>query len=232
MKSNCKAFSLVELMVVIVIIGVLAGIAVPTYGGYVRKVKFAEGNLGINILTKNQVKFYLENKEFAYAPGKPRYVPKSKLPYVSEPDMTNDDVLMNYWSKVGFPVPLGAETSFNYQTYGGKNTSLGTPIMRGGGEDSWTTNVVSSHYSTTALLEGGGRCIVGSNAQGEFRTIEYLSPAGKPGYAWAFVIAIANMKLGEPGHDNPCTLLYKIIDLDSNGKVNASSPVVTLFSGE
>jgi prepilin-type N-terminal cleavage/methylation domain-containing protein len=227
-----RAFSLVELMVVIVIIGILSAIAVPVYNGYIRKAKLMEGTIGVDIISKNQIKFYLENKEFAYAPGKPRHVPNSKLRFESEPSEVNDTQIMNYWSRVGFAVPIGAETGFQYQTFGGKNTSAGTQINRGGAGDGWSTNVVAPGVSTSAPAEGGGRCMIGNNPDGQFRTGDYITPAGKPDYAWSFVLAIANMKLDDPGVNNPCTLLYKLVDLGDNGKINGSHPIANLFVGE
>ena len=41
--NNTQGFTLIELMVVILIIGLLASICVPTYQGYLTKAKVTEG---------------------------------------------------------------------------------------------------------------------------------------------------------------------------------------------
>ena len=44
MNKNVKGFTLVELVVVIAIVGVLAGILIPSMMGYVKKAKFSASN--------------------------------------------------------------------------------------------------------------------------------------------------------------------------------------------
>lgn len=58
MKKNEKGFTLIEIIVVIVMIGVLAAIAVPIYSGYVLRARASEG-----ITTLGAIKtFVLERK--------------------------------------------------------------------------------------------------------------------------------------------------------------------------
>jgi type IV pilus assembly protein PilE len=41
-RAKSKGFSLMELMIVVVITGVLAAIAIPTFSGYVQKARTSE----------------------------------------------------------------------------------------------------------------------------------------------------------------------------------------------
>ncbi len=66
MKNSSKAgFTLVELLVVIVIIGILAAVAVPQYQKAVTKARFAEAGLVLNALWKACALHELEHGEYA-----------------------------------------------------------------------------------------------------------------------------------------------------------------------
>ena len=64
MKRRWKqtaGFTLVKLIVVIAILGVLAGVAVPTYSGYVKKANMAaDQTLASDIATAMQLQYYAD----------------------------------------------------------------------------------------------------------------------------------------------------------------------------
>jgi type IV pilus assembly protein PilA len=64
-RKQDEGFTLVELIVVIVIIGILAAIAVPSFLGQTNRAREAEGIASVGTLNKAQQAFYLQNGRFA-----------------------------------------------------------------------------------------------------------------------------------------------------------------------
>ena len=59
-----KGFTLVELVIVIVIVGILSVISVPIYRGYVQKAKMTEGQDLVGSIVKAQLAFHVKYGEF------------------------------------------------------------------------------------------------------------------------------------------------------------------------
>ena len=53
-------------MVVVVIIGILAGVAVPLYSGYLRRSKITDAYMSLEAISKAEVTYWMENKEFRW----------------------------------------------------------------------------------------------------------------------------------------------------------------------
>ena len=69
-KQGCKAsskagFSLIELMLVVVIIGILASIALPTFSRYISSAKRPEAVMFLNEVADAQELYYSLNTQFA-----------------------------------------------------------------------------------------------------------------------------------------------------------------------
>lgn len=65
---NTKGFTLVELVIVIVIVGILSIVAVPIYRGYTRKAMASEGKSLLGSVQTSEKIYYAEYGSF-YAPG-------------------------------------------------------------------------------------------------------------------------------------------------------------------
>jgi len=67
MKKNNTGFSLMELLVTIVILGILASIAYPTYTEQIRKSRRADAKAALLELSQRQENFYVDNNKYAGA---------------------------------------------------------------------------------------------------------------------------------------------------------------------
>ncbi len=62
--KNTKGFTLVELVIVIVIVGILSVVAVPIYRGYTRKAMASEGKSLLGSIQTSQKIYYAEHSAF------------------------------------------------------------------------------------------------------------------------------------------------------------------------
>ena len=53
-----KAFTLIELLIVVAIIGILAGVGIPMYNGYIEESKYNSIKKNFNIISENTIKNY------------------------------------------------------------------------------------------------------------------------------------------------------------------------------
>ena len=64
MKQTNNGFTLIELMIVIAIIGILAGIAYPSYTGFVKKANRADAIDSLLVLSGRMEEFYMNNDSY------------------------------------------------------------------------------------------------------------------------------------------------------------------------
>ncbi|QZA77354.1 prepilin-type N-terminal cleavage/methylation domain-containing protein [Deefgea tanakiae] len=62
--SKAAGFTLIELMITIAIIGILASIAIPAYGDYVRRAKALEAASSLSTLRLKLEQFYQDNRNY------------------------------------------------------------------------------------------------------------------------------------------------------------------------
>lgn len=68
-KNRSRAFTLIEIMIVIVIVGVLAAIALPSYQEYVRKTARVDAYNAILDIANRQEDYFLDEKDYATGIG-------------------------------------------------------------------------------------------------------------------------------------------------------------------
>ncbi len=60
LTKNQKGFTLMELLIVIVVLGVLAGVALPVYSGFVDRAKKAEALGMLDAVRSSEMRYYAE----------------------------------------------------------------------------------------------------------------------------------------------------------------------------
>ena len=61
---NRKGFTLIELIIVIVIVGILSVIAVPVYRGYIEKAIMSEGKTLLGAIGKAELAYHVQHRRF------------------------------------------------------------------------------------------------------------------------------------------------------------------------
>lgn len=69
MRLSQKGFTLIELMIVVIIIGILGSIAIPSYSEYVKRGKAAEATANLANLKIRMEQYFQDNKTYEDAGG-------------------------------------------------------------------------------------------------------------------------------------------------------------------
>ena len=65
--SNCRGFTLIELMITVVIIAILAAVALPNYNNYVLRGKITEATAQLSTMRIKMEQFFQDNRTYAGA---------------------------------------------------------------------------------------------------------------------------------------------------------------------
>jgi prepilin-type N-terminal cleavage/methylation domain-containing protein len=155
MRSKNSGFTLVELMVVVIILGLLAAVAIPAFTRYIKRAKTAEAPNNIARIYQAQMTYYQAMTErgsagFANAatptpsanPGPSKYPPNIVL-WSSDPE----------WGAIGFSISTGHYFSYSSpRTAGPSSSGDGFSVTATGDLDG---DDVNSTFTRVALIVGG-----------------------------------------------------------------------------
>lgn len=96
-KKPCpdNGFTLIELMVVIVVVGVLTAIGLPTYVSQIGKARESEAKISLGAVARSQQAYHLENQTFAQSLNELQLVAsvESKYYELLEPTIASDKIV-------------------------------------------------------------------------------------------------------------------------------------------
>lgn len=214
-RINNFAFSLVELMVTIVIVGVLSGIAFPSYQKYVVNAKMVEVYNTTEILTKNQIQLF---HDLNYFPGY-RTFQSTLLNYAAF--YTEGLALTAIPPSViqsPHPYPVGTRVTFDTVIYSGETDATGTQL----GAALPITRTILNPSTMSLGFNSAGSALCSPVNIGAL-----VSPTGKANYDWALITSTRDFKPG----DLLCTRVFKWIEKTSTGDILVS-PLVLIHVGE
>jgi prepilin-type N-terminal cleavage/methylation domain-containing protein len=108
-RKREHGFTLVELMIVVIIVGILAAVAIPMYRGATDRAKASEAESALGAVRSAMRVYYAEHGTYANA----SFTDGAQVTNGSVLDLTDDDLLGRYFSSACYTFN-GAPDSANY----------------------------------------------------------------------------------------------------------------------
>ncbi len=206
-RPSFFGFSLIELMIVVVIIGVLAAIAIPQYGAYVRRSRTAEATANINSIAQYEEQYFSENNHYTKAGGNP-----VKVPTTSD---TGGVLAFNSsdaeWTELGAIFTNNTQLRFQYRAFAGQFNSTGGSVSA-----SYFNGYTDNMALNTSTTGTSGVC---SHATVPAGTASYFGITQTNYANWFVITAMGNQKL-DSGVSQKCSLFVKVNDRPAVFSVN------------
>lgn len=197
-RSTRIAFTLIELMIVIVIIGILAAVAVPSYSHYTSRAKVADAYVLSDFLRKLQYTKYSENNYFVFAGtsgdavtaiANGERVTMADLSWgVAEYYIGDDGVSFEARFISEIFAPAYSPQNFVIESWGG------------GGVSGVTPSVTSAFVVSLEAEANGSKCVVNTDATGAMVTEYGVDDTADTAHRWFSIALIGNFAM--PGSGN------------------------------
>jgi|JI10StandDraft_1071094.scaffolds.fasta_scaffold03283_8 prepilin-type N-terminal cleavage/methylation domain-containing protein len=203
---SIRAFTLIELMIVIIILGLLAALAIPGYREYVYSAKLAEGYVGVAAVNKAQIIYFNENKHFV-STGISPFAAACTPPIRTKFPLT----AFSTWSEIGSPLVDGGENYFSYATNTDHWDNAGDPAF-----PEWSGSVGIGH-----ICDSDGNKPDLCSDYDDVINPEAYGLIAAPSRSFALTHATASIK----GIPETCSFIIQTII--ANGSDMVTSPMVT-----
>jgi prepilin-type N-terminal cleavage/methylation domain-containing protein len=187
-----RAFSLIELMVVITIIGILSTIAIPSYNNYLANSKITEAYAYMDTIGKSEITFFSEHNEF-------RDVPPNPLS-LNQPMLFSAN---REWSDIGYTIQLGSPINFIFRACAGKVDDTGTELAVSTIDNTWTftdineRTILSARYNAPPAV-----------CNHNLATPATLGVTTSAGNNWVTITAVGDLNRN---HDSSCTAISRLM---------------------
>ena len=134
LKKSMNGFSLIELMVVVLIIGILAAIAIPAYTKYIKKARLSEAISNLSTIDTFEEAYFSEKDQYSCLPANPAAdVPKNgiRAPF---------DATVTEWAALGNVIANGTNVNFQYQAWQRRYNADASGFVATGGTYTVDTN--------------------------------------------------------------------------------------------
>lgn len=192
-------FTLVELMITIMIVGILTALAIPSYKGYVYNSKLSEAYNMLDTLGKNEITYFSTNGEFNHM------TTANPVNLADTMTVATDSA----WATLGYPSNPGSRVYFSYRAKAGKSDSSGTELTSAGSSVSgngFTT--ISDGTLLAANYSGSSNCYSAGYSAVSFGATSQSS------YNWLVLAAVGDLY---NDHDSSCTGIVHYMDVPLSG---------------
>lgn len=116
LRRNQRGFTLVELMIVVIIVGILAAVAIPMYQGATERAKASEAVAALGTIRGAMRVYYAEHGTYVNA----NFVTGNQVTAGSVLDVSDNDLLGRYFSSPCYTFAADATaTTFSIECDGG-----------------------------------------------------------------------------------------------------------------